>query len=88
MSQVRLRAVTVYRGGITPADSDIMEHGCLLNKLPVNLQFGMAVTDYQTAVGDLPRVLHEQLSQLIVFWVILINNRLVIHNEIYKVHIF
>ena len=94
VAQIGFCAVTEDRWCIAPPYTNVVQHRCFLDELPVNLQFGMAVANLQTAVCHLSRVLYEQLSQLrrlgltiFFLWVILVNNRLIIHNGIYKEHI-
>lgn len=41
MTNVRLRAVTLYTWGIYADDSDVVKHRSLLYKVAVDMQFGM-----------------------------------------------
>lgn len=45
VTEVWLVTQTMNARGITPADANVVEHGGLLDKLSVDAQLGMAVTD-------------------------------------------
>ena len=51
-----------------------MEHGGLLNELAVDAQLRVAVADEQAAVGDLPRVLQKQSPQVVVLWIVFVDD--------------
>ena len=79
VTDIGFSTVTENGRGIAPADADVVKHGRFLQELAVEHQFGMMVTDQQTTVGDLPRMLQEQSSQVVVLWIVLVNYRLIVH---------
>ena len=53
---VRLRAVTMDGGCISPEIDDIVQHGGLFQKLHVDGQFAVLAYNPQATVGHLPRM--------------------------------
>ena len=64
--------IAIDARGMAPAHPDIMQHGCLLEEVCVQLQLRMTAGYEQAAVGHLSRVLQEQATQVVILRVVLI----------------
>ena len=60
-------------------DADVVQHGRLLHKLAVHLQFGMSITDAQGFIGHPPAVNHQNRLQLAFAFAVEIIYNLLIH---------
>ena len=54
MTDVRLSAETLYGWSIASEDTYVVNHGGLLNKLCVSMQFGMPLYDLERHIGHAP----------------------------------
>jgi hypothetical protein len=72
VSQVRLNAVTADGGCVTPAYTDIVEHGGFFQELTVEPEFGVSIAEHETTVGDLSRMFQQQFFQVIIFRIIFV----------------
>lgn len=80
MTDIRLRAMTMNRRGITLHNTYIMQHSRFFQKLHINRQFPMFPNYLQTAVSHLTRVLQQNPAELIIHRVILIYDCLIVHH--------
>lgn len=64
---------------ITTEDTDVVEHGRLLHKLTVKVQFRVSITNLQGLICHSPAMNEENAFQRILLWIILINNTVIIH---------
>ena len=82
MTDIRLSAETLDAGGVAFHDTDVVEHRGLLEKLHIELQFRMQLGYLQASVCHLTGVNQQDPLQLIIIWIILVNDRFVIHSQI------
>lgn len=69
---VMMRAEAVDFGRVAEDNADVVQHGCLCDKLAVCAQFGMVVADTQGAVTYLRRVREENMPEFREFPVIFV----------------
>lgn len=79
MFDIRSIAIAENRRRMAPTDANIMEHGCFLHKLLIELKFRMLATNSKTTVGYLSGMKKQKTTQLVIFCIILIYNRLIVH---------
>lgn len=79
VTDIRLGAMTGNAGGVTAKDTDVVEHSCLLDKLPVEVQLGMTVADLQCARCHGTAVNQQDMAQLTFGRVIFVYDLLIIH---------
>ncbi len=70
---------TLYTRSITEEDTNIVQHGRLLDKLQVEFKCRTAKCYLYRLISHLAAVYCQYVSQLIVVWVIFVYNRLVVH---------
>lgn len=81
MTDVRLRAETLYGRGIAFEDTYVVNHGCLLGKLCVSMQLGVHLYDLERHVGYAPAVFVEDVVELGIFLVVMSDDAVVVHNR-------
>ena len=79
VTDIRFAAKAFYAGCIAADDSDVVQHGCLLNELTVKRKFGMSVSNSKGFVSHGTAVDEENMAQGIVLGVKLIDDCLIIH---------
>ncbi len=79
MADIWRIAKTLYAGSVTKEDANVVEHGCLLDKLQIKIENRTAERYLHSLVSHLTAVYRQYVPQLIVLWVIFVYNRLVVH---------
>ena len=81
MKDVWLGTVAMDAWRVALEDADVVEHGGLLDKTAVYLQFGMCVDDAQRLEGYAAAVHHEDVLQLILDGIILVYDFIVVQRS-------
>ena len=79
MADIVLAAVTVYAWSMSLADADVVNHGCLLQKLSVKVQVGMGVGNGQRLAHHLLTMNDEDVPQGIILAVVFVDDLLIVH---------
>ena len=66
-------------GRVTTEDTDVVEHRCLLDKPPVEIQLGMTVANLQCPRCHSTTVNQQDMAQLIVGRIVFVYDLLIIH---------
>lgn len=84
MTDIRFCAKATYARSIRHEYSDVMEHCCLDDKLAVNVQFGMCITNTHSTLHYERAVRDEDVTQLgVVIRIVSVDYFLVIQNSNY-----
>ena len=74
MADIRLLAMAVDAGSIGKEDAEVVEHGSLFYEVCVGTQFGMPAHNVKSPVGNVAAMTPQQLSQLVVFRIIFLDD--------------
>jgi hypothetical protein len=79
VANVRLGALTQDARSVTPPDAYVVEHSRLFQEPGVERQLAMLPCHLQAAVGHLPAMLQQQLSQCVVGRIVFVYDSLIVH---------
>ena len=73
--------MALYAWRVAKKDADVVEHGRLLDKLPIEFQLGMSLHNAQGPLRHLPTMYKENAPQRILLWIILVYDFLKVHRR-------